>query len=57
MTEITEEYNFDDWRKDNPDALKLFSIVKSGDIKFKTAETSLKPSDGTTLFYLVKKED
>lgn len=57
MTEITEAYDFVKWREDNPDALKLFSINKSGEINFKTADTPLNPSDGTTLFYLVKKDD
>jgi len=57
MTEITEEYGFNKWRDDNPDALKLFSIDKSGDIKFKTADTPLNPSAGTTLFYFSKKDD
>ena len=52
MTEITEEYGFDQWRSDNPDALKLFTIDKGGDISFKTADSALKPIDGTTLVYL-----
>ena len=53
MTEIPEEYDFDQWRSDNPDALKLFTIDKGGDISFKTADSALKPSTGTTLLYLV----
>jgi len=52
MTEITEEYSVDDWREDNPQALKLFSINKKGGINFKTTDKVLKPSVGTTLLYL-----
>ena len=52
VTEITDEYTVDDWREDNPNALKLFSIAKNGQIKFKTTDKALKPSTGTTLLYL-----
>ena len=57
MTEITEEYGFKEWRADNPEALKLFTISKGGDINFKTAESTLRLTPGTTLFYFAKKED
>lgn len=56
MTEITEEYSLEQWKKDNPASLKLFTINKNGDIQFKTAESPLKPTAGTTLFYFIKKE-
>ena len=56
MTELTEEYSVELWRNDNPDALKLFSINKKGEINFKTAEGPLKPKAGTTLFYLNETE-
>ena len=52
VTDLTEEYSVDEWRTDNEQALKLFSINKNGEISFKTSDKALEPSAGTTLFYL-----
>lgn len=52
--DLSEEYGFDSWRVDNPEAEMLFAIRPNGDISFNTIDTPLRVQNGDKLFSLVK---
>lgn len=43
LTELSEEYTFDDYQAQNPDSLIVFAVSPDQDVVFPVADTPVKP--------------
>lgn len=57
VTDLSDEYSYNEWRDDNQEALMLFALRPNGDILFNTIEQRLVVESGYKLFYLSSKPD
>lgn len=51
-TDLSEAYDFEQWRQDNPNARELFAIQPNGDISFDTLDKAIQVPVGSKLFSL-----
>lgn len=51
-TKLTEEYGFDDWRKDRPDSVLLCVIPAKGNLRFVAIDSKKVPEAGAKLIAL-----
>lgn len=51
-TDLSEAYNFEQWRLDNPNARVLFAIQPNSDISFDTLDKEIQVPVGSKLFSL-----
>lgn len=51
-TELSDAYDYDQWKADNPEARVLFAIQPNGDISFDTLEKTIQVPVGSKLFSL-----
>ncbi|WP_323783080.1 cation:proton antiporter [Thalassovita sp.] len=50
-TTLSEEYDFEQWRVERPDALLVTAIYPKGELRFPREDSSLKGGDGVRLIY------
>ncbi|WP_050527268.1 cation:proton antiporter [Pseudorhodobacter aquimaris] len=51
-TKVTEEYSFEDWRKDRPDSVLLCELPAKGDLRLVAQDSKTIPAEGSTLIAL-----
>jgi len=52
VTELSEEYTYEQWASDNPDSQILMALKTNGDIVFDTVDEPLQAETGSKLFYM-----
>jgi len=57
VTDMSEEYGYNEWREDNADALMLFALKSNGDLAFNTLDEKLHVRAEHKLFYLSHHND
>lgn len=54
VTELSEEFDYDNWKQKHQDARPLLAILSNGDISFESVDHHLEAPSGAKLFSLVK---
>lgn len=57
VTDLSAEYDYQDWLKDNQNSFALFALLDNGNLVFDTAEEPLELDEGGKLFYLKSQKD
>lgn len=54
VTELTQEYGFDEWSETNSGALRMLTLKPNGDIVFNTKDQKLEAEEGDKIFYFAQ---
>ncbi len=54
VTELTQEYGYDEWSKTNSGALRVLTLKPNGDIVFNTKDQQLEAEEGDKIFYFAQ---